>query len=245
MAGDGRGWQAVGAGVYVGVFVVPILGFTLYFFSLLQRLAAETTRSATPEPLLGYRLSQGAFAVALTLAVLGLAFALYRDASGVAGPEWDPDPRLYGVLGLCYPLSLLVAAVYLHRRYHRVGIAHLPVEGSLPSERVRDSRWWHAIAGGAVLFVVGFGNLFVSYGAVLGFVSALYVRVAVSALVCTTGLTLFSAGLFLDMSAVRNSDGEWRPGTSRYHIPTVLVPGLVPLVAGIYLFNRHRYLGVP
>lgn len=245
MGDDGRGWQLVGAAVYVGVFVVPILGIVLYTFSLFQEIATITADSSTAEPLLGYRLSRGAFVVALTLAVPGLAVALYRDASAVTSPEWDPDPRLYGLLGGLYPLSLVVAAVYLYRRYHRVGIAHLPVKDSLPAERVRDSRWWYAIAGGAALFVVGFGNLFVPYGAVLGFASALYLRVSVSVLVCVTGLILSSVGLTLDISAVRHSDGEWRPETTKYHLPTILVPGLVPLVAGFYLFNRHRHLGVP
>jgi hypothetical protein len=61
--------------------------------------------------------------------VLSLAFpvAVYLDAEAVAeaGGEWQPDPALYGLVGLAgviaQPLQVPLAVYYLYKRHESVG----------------------------------------------------------------------------------------------------------------------------
>jgi hypothetical protein len=75
----------------------------------------------------------GAFAVALLLVGVGLVvslvfpLAVYLDAEAVAAErgDWQPDPALYGLLGLAgvvaQPLQVPLAVYYLYKRHECVG----------------------------------------------------------------------------------------------------------------------------
>lgn len=239
-----RWWQVICVAVFSGVYAVPILGFTLDGMLLISSFETGTTTGSTNNPRVGFLLIGLLFAVALTISIPGLALALYRDATSLADEDWAPNARLYGALGLAYPLSLIVAGFYLYRRYQRIGIGGLPID-----PRARDSpvtsRWWYCIAAGPVLFLTGFGVLVLPSGITLTFVGALYLRIVGFALLTGVGIVLFSIGLAADLAQVRGSTNSWHPGTRRYLIPSLLVPGVIPLVALVYLFKRHRQIGVP
>jgi hypothetical protein len=75
----------------------------------------------------------GAFAVGLLLVGVGLVvslvfpLAVYADAEAVAAErgDWQPDPALYGLLGLAgvvaQPLQVPLAVYYLYKRHESVG----------------------------------------------------------------------------------------------------------------------------
>lgn len=75
----------------------------------------------------------GAFGVAMLLVAVGMLlsilfpFAIYVDAEAVerAGGDWQPDPALYGLLGLAgviaQPLQVPLAVYYLYKRHESVG----------------------------------------------------------------------------------------------------------------------------
>lgn len=139
----------------------------------------------------------------------------------------------------------MVAGRYLYRRYRRVGLGDLPVEEPPSRDRLVASRWWYSIAAGPLLLLVGIGAFLVPSWGALTFAGALYLRVAVLVLFAGAGIALFTVGLAADLALVRGGSVDWTPGTRRYTIPATLVPGVVPLVAVVYLFNRHRYVGAP
>ncbi|KAB1197291.1 MULTISPECIES: hypothetical protein [Haloferax] len=107
------------------------------------------------------------------------------------------------------------------------------------------SRWWYPLAIGPVLFLAGLGVFVVPFGDTLTFLENFVIRTAGFSLLTGTGVALFSFGLAADLTAVRGSTIEWTPGTRRYVLPALLVLGLLPVVAAVYLFNRHRHVGVP
>lgn len=239
-----RGWQSIAAAGFVGAFVVPVLGIFVHSAWGIRSLptGGSGTQSVAVPP--GLLFVSTGFALALAIAGPGLALALYRDAAGLAGRAWTPNVRRYWLLGLAYPLSLGVAGFYLYRRYGRVGLGHFPVDEPLSTAELEDSRWWYAVVAGPVLLVAGVGLLLVPYGWSTT-VGALYVRIAGFAILAGTGIVMFNVGLAADLALVRNSEGDWRPGTRRYQLGTVLVPGIVPVVALVYLLNRHRHVGSP
>lgn len=242
---DIRWWHLVGGAVFAGVFVVPMLGIAVYGISTIRSMEAGLASDAFGGPRAGFLLVEACFVAALVVAVPGLALSLYRDANGAVDPAWTPNARLYGVLGLLYPVSLLVAGFYLYRRYRRVGIGGLPVDGSLPRDRLVASQWWYLIAIGPGLFLAGFGWLLFPYRIAPTFAGGLYVRITGLVLLSGAGLVLFNFGLAADLEQVRGSAVDWTPGTRRYMLSSMLVPGAIPLVAIVYLFNRHRHVGVP
>lgn len=138
-----------------------------------------------------------------------------------------------------------MAGFYLYRRYQRIGIGGLPVDDPLARDSLVASRWWYCIAVGPVLFLAGLGVLVLPYGSTLTFAGNLYLRIVGFALLTGVGITLFTIGLAADLTLVCGSLHTWHPGTRRYVLPSILVPGVIPLAALIYLFNRHRYIGVP
>ncbi|WP_416838600.1 hypothetical protein [Haloferax sp. DFSO52] len=238
-----RWWHLICASVFSGFYAVPILGFVLYYVSLVFSITAQSRAPSSTDP--GVVFILVLFGVALVIAIPGLALALSRDARDSAADEWQPSPRRYGVLGLLYPISLVVAGLYLYRRYDAVGIGNLPVETPLSRGELVTSRWWYSLAIGPLLFLAGFSMFVVPFGATLTFVEHNALRIAGFSLLTGTGVVLFTFGLAADLKAVRGSTLEWTPGTRRYVLPSILVLGLVPVVAAIYLFNRHRHVGVP
>jgi hypothetical protein len=240
-----RWWHLVCAAGFTGIFVVPVLGVTVRALSVSSSLASTAGAAPSSGSSVGSLLIEALFALALLIAVPGLAVALYRDASEIADGAWTPNPRLYGALAVVYPLSLLVAGVHLYRRYRQVGIGGFPIDEPLSGERLAASRWWYSVAVGPLLFLLGFGLFLLPYGAVASFPAALYLRIVGLVLPAGAGILLFNAGLAADLTQVRGSTVEWNPGARRYQLPSLLVPGLIPLVAVVYLGNRHRHVGVP
>ncbi|WP_141654124.1 hypothetical protein [Haloparvum sedimenti] len=177
--------------------------------------------------------------------MFGLSLSMYYDASGIVADEWSPNPYLYGVLGLVYPLSLVVVAIYLFRRYRRIGLGGFPLDDPLSRDRLAGSRWWYGIAIGPLLLLLGCGLFFIPYGDTFSFLSTLYLRIIGFVLPAGAGIFLFNIGLAADLSQVRSSVVTWHPGTRRYQLPSLLVPGLIPLIAIIYLGHRHRHIGIP
>ena len=240
-----RWWHLICATGFTGIFVVPVLGVTVRGILFISSLASNAEAATSTSPPFGFLFIEVVFAIALLIAIPGLALSLYYDASDIAEDEWTPTPRLYGVLALVYPLSLLVAGFYLYRRYRRVGVGGFPVDESLPQDRLAASHWWYSIAVGPLLFLSGFGLFLVPYGDALSFPEVLYLRIIGLVLPAGSGMLLFNVGLAADLSQVSGSAVNWKPGKRRYQLPSILVPGLIPFVAIAYLRNRHRHVGVP
>lgn len=240
---DVRPWHLLGAAVFVGVFVLPMLGIGVYGIRTMRSIEAGAGVAVGPRP--GFVLVEAAFAAAVLIAGPGLALSLAADAREIAGEAWQPSPWRYGALGLLYPLSLLVAAGYLYCRSRRVGVGGFSLRDPVPRERLRAARWWYLVAFGPVLYLAGFGVLLVPGAIGPTFLGDRYVRVFGLALLSGTGLVGFGLGLAADLRLVRAAAVPWTPGTRRYMVPTVLVPGLLPLVGLVYLRNRHRHVGVP
>lgn len=240
-----RWWHLICAAGFTGLFAVPVLGVTVRGLAVSSSLASTAGAAPSSGSSVGTLLIEAMFVLALLMAVPGLAVALYRDASELVREAWTPNPRLYGALAFVYPLSLLVAGIYLYRRYRHVGIGGFPIGEPLSGERLAASRWWYSVAVGPLLFLLGFGLFLLPYGEVVSFPAALYLRIIGLVLPTGAGILLFNAGLAADLTQVRDSTVDWNPGTRRYQLPSLLAPGLIPLVAVVYLGNRHRHVGVP
>lgn len=251
VGGREQWWPVVCASVFCGVLVVPFLAVVVDATAVISSMPAGASGATPPGLRPGFAFVWLVFGLSLVVAGPVLAVALYRDAQTLARSVWTPDARVFGGLGLLYPLSVLVAGYYLYRRYDRVGLGPFPVDEPVPRARVDAWRWWYGVAAGPVLFYAGFGALVVSSGDGLAFANrttfagGLFAGVVGLFLLSTTGYLLFAVGLTADLAVVRASEYDWTPGTRRYAVPSLLVPGLLPVVGLIYLFNRHRHVGAP
>lgn len=237
-----RWWYVVGVAAFVGAYVVPLLSVAVSQLSVTASLAAAAAPVAGPPS--GFVLLRAVLAVALVAAVPGLGVGLFLDARGQHGP-WDPSPRRYGVAGLLYPISVVVAAAYLLRRYRRVGLGSFAPEASLPPERLAASRWWVLVPVGAASFVAGVAVLAAPAGGPGFYPGSLIARAVLFALLAGTGLVAYVLGLGVDLRLVRNGGCDWTPGLRRYELPGLLLPVSILPIAAVYLANRHRHVGVP
>lgn len=124
---DSRWWYWIAA--YVGSSVLPIVILVgAFVVSGIVGISVQETAFAGPIVVLGLLFLVLLIAVALVVSAM-LPVALYVDARqvGEADLEWQPDPVLYGLLGLLQfiatPLvGFVVAAYYLFRRHEAVGV---------------------------------------------------------------------------------------------------------------------------
>ena len=138
---DSRWWYWVAA-VPLYWVVATVAGFA---FALLAFTFAVTgagvgagVGEVAGEPTVGVAAGLGAAGLALVAVAILLAFAgvvvsfvfpvaIYLDAEAVADArlDWDPDPALYGLLGLAgiiaQPLQVPLAVYYLYKRHESVG----------------------------------------------------------------------------------------------------------------------------
>lgn len=130
---DSRWWYWVAA-VPLYWVASSVLGFAFALVAFAVALTGAGVGHATGMPGLGVGFGAlGVFGVALVFVALGmvlsLAFpvAVYFDAEAVADArgDWQPDPALYGLVGLAgviaQPLQVPLAVYYLYKRHESVG----------------------------------------------------------------------------------------------------------------------------
>lgn len=125
------------------------------------------------------------------------------------------------------------------------------------------SRWWYGVAALPVLAILLYLLAFIVIGtrnAMTTSDPALILNVLGAFGVFVVGLiillltVLFSASLLLDIRTIRKSPSEWSPSWAYGFIAVVHLLNLVfPVLwlvvsvpgAVLYLYRRHKYLGVP
>ncbi|MFC7173195.1 hypothetical protein ACFQL0_07120 [Haloplanus litoreus] len=107
-------------------------------------------------------------------------------------------------------------------------------------ERQESEHWWKGIPAGIALFLLTFGIIGAVPGAGLLASGIRYLFVFVLAL--AWGLLLLS--VFLDAKYVREHS-EWEPTVGLYLAVLLFFPFAGPLAGGVYLYNRHRFVGTP
>lgn len=130
---DSRWWYWIVAYLVATVLFVPLVVVAVLAVTAPLLLGGPGT-----EPVIGAPL--GLFVVLFALLTFGIAVlafvvavmlpvALYLDARQVARAtvDWDPDPVVYGVLGLLQfvvtpVVGFVVALYYLYRRHEHVGV---------------------------------------------------------------------------------------------------------------------------
>jgi len=130
---DSRWWYWVAA-VPLYWVASSVLGFAFALVAFAFALTGAGIGHAGGMPGLGFgfgALGFVGFALLLVAAgmVLSLAFpvAIYLDAEAVADArgDWQPDPALYGLVGLAgvvaQPLQVPLAVYYLYKRHESVG----------------------------------------------------------------------------------------------------------------------------
>lgn len=130
---DSRWWYWIVAYLVATVLFVPLVVLAVLAVVAPVFIAGPGTGSTIGAPLgllfvLFALIAFGVAVLALVVAVM-LPVALYLDARQVAraAVDWNPDPVVYGVLGLLQflvtPLvGFLVALYYLYRRHEHVGV---------------------------------------------------------------------------------------------------------------------------
>lgn len=136
---DSRWWYWIAAYPIVLLLVIPVAVVGLILFIV---PVAVVGPGADPGP--GAGAGFGAILVLVALLVVGLLViigllsfalivmlpvALYLDARAVAAADvdWQPDPFLYGLLGILQlfvtpVIGIVVAAYYLYKRHVHVGV---------------------------------------------------------------------------------------------------------------------------
>lgn len=131
---ESRWWYWVAA-LPVYFVVATVVGFVVSIAAFL----VAVTGASLMEPGVGAPASiglgvAGVFVVVLLLVGVGMLLtllfpvAIYLDADAVAATagDWDPDPVLYGLLGLAgvvvQPLQAPLAVYYLYRRHQSEGV---------------------------------------------------------------------------------------------------------------------------
>lgn len=216
-----RWWYLTASALAVGVLVLP-------FARIWWTFGSSVSSVSTP------------IAGTVVFVSVCLSGSLYLDARRTGNDDWDPDPRLYAVGGVLYPLSLVVGTWYLLMRYWNVGLAGVNAVEPPSDEWLAASRWHYWIALGPVWCLVG-GVAALAFG-----LSGLLV----GALCWVIGFGLFVLAINVDVRHVRAAELEWRPGVGRYTYPPLLAvfslalaPLIMLLVGGVYLFQRRRYVG--
>ncbi|MCD2198987.1 hypothetical protein LPA44_03620 [Halobacterium sp. KA-4] len=134
------GWWYWVAAVPVYYVIGTVLGFVVGLAAFAFALTGMGTMDpGTMEPGMGLPMGvgfgfAGVFVLVFVLAAVGLLLslvfplAIYYDATAVedAPGRWNPDPVLYGLLGLAglvaQPLQVPLAVYYLYKRHESVGV---------------------------------------------------------------------------------------------------------------------------
>jgi len=138
---DSNWWYWVAA-VPLYWVVASVAGFAFAIVAIVFALTGAGlgagVGSVAGEPTVGIGAGLGLAGLALVAVAILLAFAgmvvslvfpvaVYLDAEAVtdAGGDWQPDPALYGLLGLAgivaQPLQVPLAVYYLYKRHESVG----------------------------------------------------------------------------------------------------------------------------
>ncbi len=135
---ESRWWYWIAAYPIYTLLSIPLLiaAAALATTVFVPVIAVEDTATAEPgtfTPLVGIALvllvgGAAVYALAGLVLTIGLPVALYLDAKSIADSTlaWDPDPVLYGLVGVLNFLAapfvgVAIAAYYLYRRRQHVG----------------------------------------------------------------------------------------------------------------------------
>lgn len=128
---DSRWWYWIAAYPIVTLLFVPLVILLAVLFLAPALIVSPNGAPRAFFGLMGIVLVVVILAIVMTslLVFLLLPVALYMDARavGTAPGDWEPDPLLYGLLGLLQFLTtplvgLVVAVYYLYQRHVHVGI---------------------------------------------------------------------------------------------------------------------------
>lgn len=169
-----------------------------------------------------------------TVLTIGLAAALFLDARRVrrqplASGEWRPSPWLNAAFALLW--APIAGVVYLFRRHRRFGTP--------PGW----SEWWLVVAVSLATTVIGLVATVVAV--VLAFPGPLLTVIGLSGAIA---FGTFPIAIHQDAAYVSTRSNAWRPNPGLYlgfAFLTLFVAPLQPVLAGYYLFRRHRTLGTP
>lgn len=106
-----------------------------------------------------------------------------------------------------------------------------------------DSHWWMLVAGVLVWSVASTILLVTTVLFNIGGQSLVLLAYAAIGL-----LVLLPVGLYMDGQAMTAAQIEWEPDVALYVVGGaigIFLPILGTLVAGIYLYQRHRFVGIP
>lgn len=130
-----RWWYWIAAYPIYTLLMIPLAIFSLLVFAPLGLVAvpAETDPGAVaPIAVITVIVLFGAlmlYALGGLILTVMLPIGLYMDADAIATSDirWDPDPILYGLLGLVNFLAapiigIVVALYYLYKRHQYIGI---------------------------------------------------------------------------------------------------------------------------
>lgn len=130
---DSRWWYWIAAYLVVAVLFVPFVAVAAFAFLVPTIVVGPGSGPAVGAPIavaaLLFAFLVFVFVVAAFVVSVLLPVALYMDARRVAQADldWEPDPVVYGALGLLQfvvtPLvGLVVALYYLYQRHEHVGV---------------------------------------------------------------------------------------------------------------------------
>jgi hypothetical protein len=174
--------------------------------------------------------------LALAVVVVAVPVDVSLDVKAVRRLGWEPNARRWLLGSLVFPVSLVTAGAYLHRRKRAVGLAGIGREEPLSREEIERSRWWVLAPIGAIGGPVTVVSLLVVPPLVFGSFALLLVAYA-----GVVSLALYSLGVWVDRAQLRNSEGDWSPSHLWFVAPFFGLPGV--LIAGIaYPFVRRRKL---
>lgn len=117
-----------------------------------------------------------------------------------------------------------------------------PTEPAGHREAVQ-SDWWYVPAA-----VVAWGAVLTAVLALSGVVTPLADAAEPVALVGAGLLLVLPAALYVDGGRIADAGGEWAPSRTLYAVGAVggvLLPPVGVGVAALYLYRRHRFVGVP
>jgi len=175
-------------------------------------------------------------ALALAVVVVAVPVGVYYDARAVPSLGWEPNARRWLVGSVVFPLSLVTAAVYLHRRHRAVGLAGIGREKPLSRGEIERSRWWILAPAGALGGPIALVSLLVLPPHLFGSSAVLLVVYAGLA-----SIALYLLGVWVDRAQIRNSDLHWSPSHLWFAVSFLGLPGV--LVAGsAYPIVRRRKL---
>ncbi|WP_049890189.1 hypothetical protein [Natronorubrum sulfidifaciens] len=169
-----------------------------------------------------------------TFLTIGLLVAIFLDARRIrrqprASGNWKPNPWLNAVLTLVW--APIAGVFYLGRRHRRFGT------------QPGWAGWWSVVALSLAATV---------FGAVAAGIAVLLVLpglfLTAIGLAGAIAFGTFPIAIHQDAAYVCTYSDDWHPNPGLYlgvAFMSLVIPPLQPLVAGYYLFRRHRAMGTP